>query len=572
LAHSIDVAAVMDALLSLPTLCRRLAGLAGRELSARDLRRLVALTFLHDIGKAGAGFQSRGSGDAVRAAWRLRSGAPRKQMGHVEVVAPLFGVNERFDAHRGALGLAGVLAWGGAGQAGQMFVADLWLAAISHHGVPVTAQTLNGGELQRGSTWLHPLPGYDPVEGLAQLGRAARELFPEAFHKEPMQAAAPGLAHAFAGLVSLADWIGSNTQDGFFPYAPWPQDLARWPAARERATEVLRRMQLDVEGARADLRRRAPAFVAVFGDPPRPAQTLAAEWSGDCDRDRVVVLEAETGSGKTEAALWRFKTLFEAGEVDALCFLLPTRVAATGIYDRLNRFIERLFPDPVLRPPTVLAVPYPAIASRGGIRTCADTGRRKAVRIDLQPAMRDAVAVAALAAVELRHGARVLVLRNTVRQAVATQQALEALLGVDHPALFTLGRVPALHHGRYAFEDRQQLDARVEALFGKAAVASDAACVLVGTQTLEISVDCDSEVMITDIAPIDVLLQRLGRLHRHAKRDGVRPPAAREPRLVVLTPADRDLIPLQRARTRPRHRPAQCLREPAGDRSGVALA
>jgi len=35
-----------------------------------------------------------------------------------------------------------------------------------------------------------------------------------------------------------------------------------------------------------------------------------------------------------EARLWRFKTLFEAGEVDALCFLLPTRVAATGIFAR----------------------------------------------------------------------------------------------------------------------------------------------------------------------------------------------------------------------------------------------
>jgi len=38
----------------------------------------------------------------------------------------------------------------------------------------------------------------------------------------------------------------------------------------------------------------------------------------------------ESRGGKTEAALWRFRAFFEAGEVDSLCFLLPTRVAATG--------------------------------------------------------------------------------------------------------------------------------------------------------------------------------------------------------------------------------------------------
>lgn len=55
-AHCIDVAAVVAALLALPTWQARLGTLAKRRLSALDLSRLCALAFLHDVGKAGAGF------------------------------------------------------------------------------------------------------------------------------------------------------------------------------------------------------------------------------------------------------------------------------------------------------------------------------------------------------------------------------------------------------------------------------------------------------------------------------------------------------------------------------------
>jgi gas vesicle protein len=54
-------------------------------------------------------------------------------------------------------------------------------------------------------------------------------------------------------------------------------------------------------------------------------------------RGPIVVLEAETGSGKTEAALWRFATLFATGQVDGLYFALPARVAASQIHGRVQR-------------------------------------------------------------------------------------------------------------------------------------------------------------------------------------------------------------------------------------------
>ena len=62
---------------------------------------------------------------------------------------------------------------------------------------------------------------------------------------------------------------------------------------------------------------------------------------------------------------------------------------------------------------------------------------------------------------------------------------------------------------------------------------------LAGTQTLEQSLDIDVDLLITDRAPVDVPLQRLGRLHRHRRLDRAAEFAA--PAVIVLSPAARDL-------------------------------
>jgi CRISPR-associated endonuclease/helicase Cas3 len=142
-------------------------------------------------------------------------------------------------------------------------------------------------------------------------------------------------------------------------------------------------------------------------------------------------------------------------------------------------------------------------------------------------------------------GARVLVLRNTVTAAIATQQALELLLPAEHEAFFRVGDVRTLHHGRFAAEDRRLLDAAVEGRFGKEAGSGPA--LIVATQTLEQSLDVDADLLITDLAPVDVLLQRIGRLHRHERDD--RPKGCGAARCVVLLPEAADLTSfLHRAR------------------------
>ncbi len=160
-------------------------------------------------------------------------------------------------------------------------------------------------------------------------GAKARLWFPAAWDSnatEPELPDAPAFVHYFAGLVSLADWVASNDAAGFFPYdGHGDGDRARF--SRERASEVLRPMCVDVEDARADLRRRTPAFGDVFRAPhsgPFAATPLQRAME-DRTLGSVVIAESETGSGKTEAELWRFKTLFEAGKVDALNGVPPER-------------------------------------------------------------------------------------------------------------------------------------------------------------------------------------------------------------------------------------------------------
>ena len=713
-AHCIDVAATFLALASVPAIRARLETLAGRTLGPIDLDRLTALAFLHDVGKCSAGFYAKCLPEDERQVWMRRHGIGFEALGHTRVVNTLFKPGALSNRLAEAVGVDAIMDWHDPELPAEQ--PSLWFAAISHHGLPVTSWYLSArAEATPDVVWTASVGDYVPIEGLRRLAEAARTLFPGAWADDEQALplpSAPAFTHAFAGLVSLADWIGSNAKPAFFPYdlgsndetGAGSQDETRWPVSKQRATQVLRRMRVDLTESRADLALRSPDFAAIFGFPPRAAQAACAELG----LGNIVVLESETGSGKTEAALWRFKALFESGAVDSLAFLLPTRVSATAIHKRVVGFLENLFPSPEFRPQVVLAVPgymrvddldaegvlpgfevlwpddgtgsgtrsgqptfwaaenskryfaapaavgtidqlllsamevkhshmrasallralvvvdevhasdaymgellrvalerhadagghalllsatlagearsgfitagathrmpraalaqlseklankaapYPCLSDIHGARRLVDAAvvvAQKSVTVEVMPLAQQPDDVAALLAGAVRAGAKVLVIRNTVALALQTQREVERLLGAGHAALFRCRSVVAMHHGRYHPSDRRVLDAQVEAVYGKHTATSRQAALLVGTQTLEISLDCDADLLVTDIAPMDVLLQRIGRLHRHAHRNGFRPPGFENPRVVVLRPTNRDLGELLGKGKRPR--------------------
>ena len=95
---------------------------------------------------------------------------------------------------------------------------------------------------------------------------------------------------------------------------------------------------------------------------------------------------------------------------------------------------------------------------------------------------------------------------------------------------------------------RKALDAALEKRTGKERV--DGGCVVVATQTVQQSLDLDADLLLTDLCPVDVLLQRIGRLHRHER---TRPGGYDKARAVVLVPSNRDLSVLVGAAGRPRN-------------------
>jgi len=98
----------------------------------------------------------------------------------------------------------------------------------------------------------------------------------------------------------------------------------------------------------------------------------------------------------------------------------------------------------------------------------------------------------------------------------------------DYRAFQSSGTQVMLHHSRFADADRRYLDSEVLKLIGPNSKRSGS--VIVGTQTLEQSLDIDADLLVSDAVPADVFLQRLGRLHRH--RSGTTPVA------VILEPGD----------------------------------
>lgn len=124
---------------------------------------------------------------------------------------------------------------------------------------------------------------------------------------------------------------------------------------------------------------------------------------------------------------------------------------------------------------------------------------------------------------EVVDGGCVVVVCNTVGRAQETYYALRAELG------WNPGEIRLLH-SRFMAVDRRVRELELQELVGKHGKRPDR-LIVVATQVIEQSLDVDFDLMFTDLAPMDLLIQRMGRLHRHEGRN--RPESMRTPRMLI---------------------------------------
>jgi len=619
----VDVAAVAEALWDrcLPPGTRGLIANALGLTEAEARQWVALLAGLHDLGKASRPFQGKDTQHATRLRGTGLTATSIRDPGHGLV---------------SAVQLPELLH-----EAGVPVRVAARLATITggHHGVfPLPKDGEGKGEsIGEGDS------------GVRQAWESVRrELFNELAALLHIDAApriidSNAAVMVLAGLISVADWIGSS--EDFFGYAPEAvDDLDSYLARAGRQAEEALRMLNWLSYAAPE---KARSFGELFPFPARPLQAIADEIRTTADAPGLVIVEAPMGEGKTEAALlltdyWNVQG-FRGAYV-----ALPTQATANQLHGRVRRFLGERYPEdrvnlllvhggaglldsveflptevdddggygavgagewflprkrsllapfgvgtvdqslmsilqvkhgfvrlfglagkPIVidevhaydtymtgllerllewlgamaSPVVLLSATLPTVRRRALMQSYLK-GRRNAPRVGEplpeQPYPRitwiehdglrarsfgasnsrtltieriedSADAVRKLLERSLIRGGCAVVVCNTVARAQDVYRVLAGAFKPDDEL--------DLFHARFLLKDRQERESRNLGRFSRDAESRPGRYVLVATQVVEQSLDLDFDVMVTDMAPVDLLLQRSGRLHRHEGRE-----------------------------------------------------
>lgn len=451
------------------------------------------------------------------------------------------------------------------------------------------------------------------------------------------------------GLVIMTDWLASNEE--FFPLI----DVNEIDTidAMERESDGCNRIRFQHHAGL--VHDPNVPFECIYGFSPREFQSMAIQLASEMTGSGIIVVEAPTGEGKTEAALAMADAMaFKSGR-SGLFFGLPTQATANGIFSRVRSWMEKCpsngtrtlilahgksaFNQEYTAIPRVgwdvgdgrdnvvvnewfhgktgilsdivvgtvdqilmaglkrrhlylrhlglagkvvvidechaydeymgsylckalswlgaLDVPvivmsatlppkrkadmiaaytgneglckgvedsrgYPMVTRVDGtgiaVRTADASGRRR--RVSISRITDDAI----LGELGMRtaSGGYAGIIVNTVRRAQNLFRELRAIYQDD---------VVVLLHSAFTSADRARHEGDLMRIMNESERPSSKRVIVVGTQVLEQSLDIDFDILFTDLCPIDLLIQRIGRLHRH---DNPRPPLMKEPMCLVI--------------------------------------
>jgi CRISPR-associated endonuclease/helicase Cas3 len=344
--HCLDVAAVVSAWWSSSRAIRRAFCSAAHAQEDEVRAWLLFFAALHDYGKFDVRFQLR-----VRTIWqRLYPGAGRYA-----------GLPSDFDCKRyyhGECGLFWVMQDHGriiglesqeAGT-GLSFLDDphepvserweswkVWLEAVAGH----------HGHLKRAESIMdHALPPTCDA-ALARRDQKARDGWVHALSRLFLESAGlsledtpPPCSPLMAGLCSVSDWLGSRCDDRNFTFRSELRNPAEY--FQEKLVHDAPRILAFAGLISPPHPYRGVGALLKTGLLPRSVQTLVDDLPPEAG---LTIVEAPTGSGKTEAALSYAWRLIQAGLADSIVFALPTQATANAMFNRVERVVGKLFGD-----------------------------------------------------------------------------------------------------------------------------------------------------------------------------------------------------------------------------------
>ncbi len=141
----------------------------------------------------------------------------------------------------------------------------------------------------------------------------------------------------------------------------------------------------------------------------------------------------------------------------------------------------------------------------------------------------DLQSIVSLLESKLADGGCAAVICNTVKRAQEVFEVISKSFNNDEVTLF---------HSRFPYCWRKDIEEKVKLQFGKKVKHRPERAIVVATQVIEQSLDLDFDLMITDLAPVDLLIQRIGRLHRHQSRQNPprRPEGLKDPVCTICAP------------------------------------
>ena len=208
---------------------------------------------------------------------------------------------------------------------------ELWMSATAgHHGVIPQSVETDSLDLP------HALALSQDQQARKQWIEALREIFLDPVNltiTDMPEGEAPIL---LAGFCSVCDWLGSN-QDYFEFNSKDKENLPEYLESKQKkAQQILQDFGLvstvKTKGGMAELYNFSPHNIQTRID------DLAVEQS-------LVIMEANTGSGKTEAALAFASKLLADKLADSITFALPSQATANAMFKRLEFVAEKIFKD-----------------------------------------------------------------------------------------------------------------------------------------------------------------------------------------------------------------------------------